>query len=270
MGRPGPKQPRSEGERLVAAYLNQRMLAWEHEPQVGGRNLDFVAQSAVGPVALEVYEPHLTLPNRVGSFDSIEPVEGAFSDRKRKQVKAAKGACLPLVLVIGSANSDIPYDEFSIAGVMFGRPGVRMAVHPEGIASDPVSTFLGPVKVQPEVNRRVSALALVRRFNPTKWRLNAAWRSARLIGRSQAASRREQREIYERMASIEGQLTRAGAYDPEARVARLVIAHNPFAANPMPFGFGGPHDDHHGLIGDSALRWGLVAAGRLRWEVPDD
>lgn len=270
MGRPGPKQPRSEGERLVAAYLNQRMLAWEHEPEVGGRHLDFVAQSAGGTVALEVYEPHLTLPNRVGSFDSIEPVEGAFSDRKRKQIKAAKEAGLPLVLVIGSANSDIAYDEFSIAGVMFGRPGVRMAVHPEGIAGDPVSAFLGPGRVQREVNRGVSALALVRRFNPTHWRLQAAWRSKRLVGRSKAASRREQREIYERMSAMEAQLSRRGVYDPEARVARLVIAHNPFATNPLPLRFAGPHDDQYGAIGDSTLEWGLVATGWRRWEVPDD
>ncbi|MCA1672507.1 MAG: hypothetical protein LC799_09990 [Actinobacteria bacterium] len=263
-------QPRSDGERLVAAYLNQRGLPWKHEPDVGGRHLDFVTESAVGPVALEVYEPRLTLPNRSGSFNSIEPIEGAFSERKRKQIKAAKGAGLPLILVIGSANSDIPYDVFSIAGVMFGSPGVRVAVQPVGVGPDPVSAFLGPGKVQPEVNRGVSALALVRRFNPTAWRLRAAWRSVGVIGRSGADSGRARREVIERMSALETELTQRGVYQPEARIARLVITHNPFANNPLPLRFAGLHDDQYGPIGDSQSEWGLVATGRLRWEVPDD
>lgn len=265
----GARRPSSDGERLVAIYLDQRGLCWEHEPEIGGRHLDFVVECAVGSVALEVYEPHLRLPNRFGSYDSIGPVEGAFSDRKRKQIKAAKQAGLPLVLVIGSANSDVPYDVLSIAGVMFGRPGVRMTVHPEGVATDPTAAFLGPGKVQPDVNRGASALALIRRFNPTLWRLRAAWRSAGLIDRSPPDTPRARCEVYERMRVIEATMTRSGVYLPEARIARLVIAHNPFADNPLPRRFAGSHDDQYGAL-ESGSEWGLLATGRLRREVPDD
>ena len=253
---------------MVAAYLDQRGFRWEHEPQVGTRNLDFVAQTSAGPVALEVYEPRLTLPSRVGSFDSVAPVEGLFSARKRKQIKAAKETALPLVLVVGSAHSDVPYDVFSVAGVMFGRPGIRMLVGPEGAASEPEAALLGPGKVQPSVNRGVSAVALVRRFNPTLWRLRAAWRSARLIGRPPANSPRARREVLERMTQIQSELVERGVYLPAARLARLIIVHNPFALMPLPLSFAGPHDDQYGLVRDS--EWDLVACGRLRQEVPDD
>lgn len=269
---PGPvdKRPRSDDERLVAAYLDQRGLPWVHEPDVGGRRLDFVAQIAAGPVALEVYEPRLSLPNRVGSFDSIAPIEGLFSDRKRKQIKAAKEAGLPLILVVGSSNSDIPYDVHSAAGVMFGRPGLRMAIDPEGIASDPEPTRLDPGKLQTQANRGVSALALVRRFNPTAWRLRSAWRSVGLIGRPPVHTARARAEVVGRMTETESALTKSGVFLPDARLARLVVLHNPFALNQLPPSFAGPHDDQYGLLPGTGSEWGLVATGRLRHEVPDD
>ena len=253
---------------MVAAYLDQRCIPWEHEPAVGGRHLDFVARTVSGPVALEVYEPRLTLPNRAGSFDPIAPVEGLFSDRKRKQIKAAKDAGLPLILVVGSANSDVPYDIFSMAGVMFGRPGVRMTVGPEGTASEPEAAFLGPGKVQAAVNRGVSAVALVRRFNPTLWRLHAAWRSVGLMGRPPATTARDRCEVIGRMHQIETAMTESGAYQPDARLGRLVLATNPFALKPLPPTFAGPHDDLYGSVGETG--WGLTATGRLRREVADD
>jgi hypothetical protein len=266
------KRPASDGERLVAAYLDQRRLSWEYEHEVGGRNLDFLVQTTDGPVAIEVYEPHLDLPSRVGWFDPIKPVSGLFSDRKRKQIKAAKEAVLPLILVVGSANSDIPYDVYSLAGVMFGNPGVRIQIHPEGVASEPTPAFLGPGKVQQETNRGVSALAMVRRFNPTLWKLHAAWRSMGLIGRTPAVSPRDRSEVLDRMMNVTSALTESGVYLPNARLARLVILRNPYALNPLRPSFGGPHDDHYGLLSDSdtGSAWGLVAVGRLRDEVPDD
>lgn len=264
------KRPSSPGERLVAAYLDQRGLPWEHEPDVGGRNPDFVARWESHPVALEVFEPSLELPGRVGSFDPIAPIEGAFADRKKKQIKAVKEAGLPLVLVIGSTYSDVPYDVLSLAGVMFGRPGVRMQVDATGAGSEPQTAFLGRGKTQPTVNRGVSALARIRRFNPTQWRLEGALRAPGLVGRPQARTPRERREVLERMSEVEERLTQGGLYQPEAREARLEIVHNPFATHPLPLAFAGLHDDQYGLTGATQSSWGLVAQGRLRWEVPGD
>ena len=72
------------------------------------------------------------------------------------------------------------------------------------------------------------------------------------------------------MSALETELTQRGVYQLEARIARLVITHNPFANNPLPLRFAGLHHDQYGPIGDSQSEWGLVATGRLRWEVPDD
>lgn len=265
---PPRKLPTSDGERLVAAYLTQRRFSWEHEPTIGGRNIDFVAETESGPVALEVYEPRLKLWNRVGAYDPIGPIEGAFSQRKLKQIRAVKDAGLPLILVVGSANSDIPYDILSLAGAMFGRPGFRMAIHEGRAVSEAESAFFGPGKVQPGVNRGVSALALIRRFNPTLWRLRSAWRSCGLIGRSGSRSTRDIGEATKRMFDIESSLTERGVYLPDAWLARLVLAHNPFSLEPIAPTFAGPHDDEYGLVSESST-WGRISTGRLRHEVGD-
>jgi len=268
----GPgKSPRSEGERLIAAYLRQRRLPWVHEPDIGGRNLDFLAETAVGHVALEVYEPELRLPNGAGAFDYIAAVEGLFAQRKLKQIKAAKSAGLPLILVVGSANSDIPLDLFAMEGLMFGRPGVRFPLDSPDPGADAEWTFLGAGRIQPRLNRGVSALALVRRFNPTQWRLERAWRSQRLL-LGDAPNRRAVVELYGRMRAIETELVERGVYDPAAAVARLVILHNPHADHPLDKRFAGPHDDQYGVVelDDGRVVWGCLAFGLSRWEVLGD
>jgi hypothetical protein len=54
--------PRSDGERLTAAWLRQQGWRWEYEPDIGGRQPDFMAASPDGPVVFEVFEPELQLP----------------------------------------------------------------------------------------------------------------------------------------------------------------------------------------------------------------
>ena len=77
-----------------------------------------------------MFEPRLELPPGGGFFDSIEPVRRAFTGNKKDQIKAADKAELPLVMVIGSANSPIDYGVFSTEGAMFGRPGIEFQVDP--------------------------------------------------------------------------------------------------------------------------------------------
>jgi hypothetical protein len=266
------KQPTSPGEQLVAAYLRQRRFAWEHEMEIGGRNPDFVAETPAGKVVLEVYEPELRLANGIGWFDPIEPLHGLVSGRKQKQIKAVKTTGLPLIMVVGSANSDIAFDMTSVEGLMFGRPGVRIPIGSDGgPRADAEWTFLGGVRIQPDMNTGVSAVALVQRFNPTLWRLHSAWRLRGLLGRPPASDGRELGEIYERMRGIELDLTSRGVFDPEARLARLLIAHNPFAAYPLG-GFAGPHDDQWRVRweDESHGSWERGPPGALRWEVPGD
>ncbi len=81
---------------------------------------------------------------------------------------------------------------------------------------------------------------------------------------------RARAEIVGRMAEIESALTESGVFLPDARLARLVVLHNPFALKPLPRSFAGSHDDQYGLLPGTGSEWGLVATGRLRHEVPDD
>lgn len=271
--------PASDGECLTAAYLRQRRWKWEYEPLVGTRRLDFRAETHIGPVLFEVFEPELRLPSTAGAFDSIYPVLGLFKSRKRSQIKAAKEAGLPLVMVIGSASSDVPYGLHSLQGAMFGRPGVTLSLDSPDPAADARWVFLGGGRVQPEMNRGVSAVAALRRFNPTKWRLDSAWRSRGLLSDNETLQRhREDRggylrsvaELTKRMRDVEVALTNRGVFDPDAAVARLVVVHNPYAVHPLDPHFAGPHDEQHGVIeiGRDRVVWTQVTCGVSQWEVP--
>ena len=61
-----------------------------------------------------------------GSFDHVEPLYGAFDQRKRKRAQASRAAGLPFVVVIGSANSDVAYDWMAAVGALRGRPGLSV------------------------------------------------------------------------------------------------------------------------------------------------
>ena len=259
------RAPATDGERLVAAYIRQRRLRYLFEPEVGGRNPDFVVETPTGPVVLEVFEPHLKLPSRAGSFDSIKPVLGAFETRKRRQMQAGAGEGFPAVVVIGSTNSDIPYDTFALSGAMFGRQGVSF---PLGQPDEAVSTFLGPGATGPTKNTSYDALAGIKRFNPTKWRVDRA--SATRAAIADGDSNREVWEAIWRREEIAQELLESGLYDPDAAVARLVILHNPFAKVPLPYEFAWLHDDQYGVVdlGDGRGEWCRIAEGRRRWEVP--
>jgi hypothetical protein len=64
--------PQSDGERLLAAYLRQGRLPWEHEREVNGTKPDFsVDHPQLGHLLFEVYEPQIRLPPQAGFFDTI-------------------------------------------------------------------------------------------------------------------------------------------------------------------------------------------------------
>lgn len=258
---PGP----SPGEQLVSAYLRQCRLPFEREPLVGRSRPDFVAASAFGAVALEVFEPELRLPATAGSFDSVAPLLAAFRNRKRRQVQDCFAAGLATAIVIASTNSDVPFDVFAAAGAMFGRLGVRFPLHSADPGHEAKTAFLSGGQLQPERNTRYSAVAIVRRFNPTMWRLEAAWKAERLSPTPSDVSQREIVTLFQRRTEVEERLTQSGVFDPTAALSRLIILRNPYAQLPLSDEFGGPHDQHYGQLDGS---WTCVATGR-RWpEVP--
>lgn len=116
-------KPMSDGERLLAAYLRQQQLPYEFE--VGElRRPDFQVHHPITRVVCEVYEPTVRLPPQAGPFDFVSPLRGAFQGRKRRQGAEARSAGVPYVVVLGSANSDVGLDVFSVAGAAFGNVGV--------------------------------------------------------------------------------------------------------------------------------------------------
>jgi hypothetical protein len=252
----------------VAAYLRQRRFSFVYEPSIRGRNPDFVVDTNVGRVALEVFAPRLHLPAKSGSFDSVAPVLGAFEKRKRKQIGAAVDEGLPAILVVASTNSDVPFDEFAIGGAMFGRPGIRFRL---GHAEEAISTFLGPGRTQPQLNTSYSAMALVRRFNPTLWRLRLAW-STLLRSEPGTKSSRALGETFVRRQEVESELTNRGIFDPSAALARFIVLHNPYARVPLPLEFAGMHDEQYSVVSDDddGALWRCISEGRLMQEVVRD
>lgn len=261
----------TEGERLMRAYLHERRLPCEEEPPVGGFNPDFLMHSPVGDVVAEVYDPTLTLPGRVGAYDSITPLLGAFGTRKRKQVGAACKAGYPTIVVLGKGNSDLTFDDFTVTGALFGRPGVTFPVGP-GAPPDakPAYTFLDGAAFQPTKNTSYSAVAVVSQFNPTLRHFQRA--TAALPSVIWGESTHQERVAHvEEMMEIERELEAAGVYKPDACRTRLTIYRNPWAARPLPWDFAGPHDDQFDLFETArSVGYTLVARGVNGFEVPTD
>jgi hypothetical protein len=264
MPRSGSSGPCSDGEQLTAAWLRQQHWAWEYEPEVEGRRLDFLAITPDGPVAFEVFEPEFSLPRPAGWFDNVNPLLGAFAGRKAKQIAAAKKAGLPLVMVIGAANSEIPYEVESMVEVMRGRLTIQIPLDSTNPGEE-AQTILGAGgRVQPKRFRTLSALAAIRRFNPTKWRLEAAARARGLTPDRTIKSRRQLYELVQRREDLERELAERGIFDPAACLAQLVVVHNRFAHRPLSPGLFGLYDEHHGAIEIEGKHvWTHIASGRL-------
>lgn len=269
----GPAAYPSEGEAAVADYLLRRHIPFEYEAPIGSRRPDFLAHAPDGDVVLDIYEPVLRLPNSSGAYDGVEPVSGAFAERKRKQAQAARDLGLPFVIVIGSANSDIAYGWTEAVGALRGRPGVSFAVGPGAPPNPKASpTLIGVGKTGGGANTSFSALAVLHSFTPTLWRLRLAQRA---LVRQQGAALptdhdiriRALTEIYDRYSAIEAKLTECGLHLPRAKRVRLRIYLNPNAAIPLPRTFAGVHDEQWDeLPSDDGLAYAQVALGRDSWE----
>ena len=230
----GSGQPKSDGERLVAAYLHQRGFECisEYERPVGGKNLDFSVDHPDQSLVMEVYEPEIKIPAGGGPFSSYDGLRGMFENNKQKQIRAAKNAGSPFVGVLARTNSDVDFGPDLVAGAMFGDLTFTMPVAEDGESFDidrGVTTFSGGGKVQPGQMRGVSAIAIVRRFNPTTWKLTKELdaRTAGLQLRDGMTARERlaiQTKIAREATDIQEQFLRSGAYDPVAAVARLISA----------------------------------------------
>jgi hypothetical protein len=261
----------SEGERHLSAYLRQRGWVSEHEADVGGRRPDFlVRHAAAGRIAFEVYEPEIEPPFADPTKPAVEPLDNhiayqrMFAGRKADQIKAAKSAGVPYVAVISGSRSWIPIEPLVLASAMFGQLQVTVSVSTDPnveVDPNPRTTFGPGARLQPSLNRGVSAAAIVSIFNPTSWRVERAI-AAKLARLDARESERERFRAAWRIAQeTYAHFTETGGYDEHARVARLVLMHNPHAEHPLPRGLIGPHDVEWAWssVGDGL--YGVVAEG---------
>lgn len=164
----------------------------------------------VGRAICEIYSPELILKNRVGSADPFGPVHRAFGRRKRHQGAQAKADGEPYVVVISSDNSHIQFDAFELL----------------------VGAFGGRRALQPFKNTRYSAIAVISRLNPTRYRFEGALKD-RLPPGSDLST------VWDVVTEVSNEMVATGSFDPDAAVARLKVVHNPWARTALPLDFFG-------------------------------
>jgi hypothetical protein len=172
------KAPRSPGELLLETYLASRGLDLEYETPHGNANPDFTVALPAGPVVMEVYEPEFRLPTEAGSIDSYSVVRTAVK-RKARQGKGVRDRGLPYVLVLGRTNSDLPFGDHNVPGALFGNITITIPLELDEPADVPAESRVGfgsGGRLQAGINRRFSAVAVVREFNPTQRHPERLWR----------------------------------------------------------------------------------------------
>jgi hypothetical protein len=201
-------EPRIEGEKMLATYLDERSVTWKYESFGEGANPDFRADHPVaGEVMLEVYEPEYLLPrNPDGSYRSgaVAPPgrvvqRGLTSRRKSRQAAVARDLGVPFVLVIASTNGELAIDVHDIPGALFGSPEFQWSADADPDEAGRL-VFGSGGRLQAHLNTRFSAVALITDGTAD---------------------------------------TPAG----NGQACRLQIFHNPFAAIPLKPEFAGPYDD---------------------------
>jgi hypothetical protein len=259
MGSSG-KAPSTPSERLFATYLDAVGLAWEFGPAVGGTRPDFVVE---GQVVCEVtaIEGH-HLPEQVGARIPAHPIRQKIRD-KWGQAEAAKSAGYRFVLVLHQEGWHADLSVPTVAAALFGDISLPMAFDP---TSGTMSTGEGFVfgargMTEPAGNRNLSAVALVRSFNPTLVDLEAA-RKEEVRGVTDV------KEGWQRYVAIEERLTEEGRFDPDASAVRLLLVHSRRPAHPLDAGwFGGSYDEEWGFD-DRAEQLVRLHAGPLYHRVP--
>lgn len=269
----------SPDEALVAAYLRQRRFSYAREPLVNGRNPDFVVEHPSGRFAIEVHKPVDRLPSGGGWFDPYPAFRRTFEGRKYEQANRSQG-WPPVRRCHRWPSMDIGVDPAIVAGAMFGELAVRIPVRLDGSTGDvadaaaPTNVFGPGSRLQPARNRAISAIGVITALNPTLWRPQAAIRErvtarrpaapARRAGRDDAAASRAICAIFE-------EFKRRGLWDEQARVARMVVLHNPHADIPLSRDvFTGPHDEQWAEAPQDGGSWvfGPVWRGERVYEIP--
>jgi hypothetical protein len=256
--------------------LDNRGLAWEHEPFTSGSNPDFVVHHPAGQVVMDVTEPHFRLPRGPdGQFSGwIGPTpQGAirrpFNDaRKKAQAKVALDAGLPFVVVLARSNSDMEFTDHEVVGALFGSLAFTFPVGRDEPSGDDGRFVFGGGRLQPTLNTRFSAAAVLSGFNPGTRSVERL--TEQRLAATEAGLSPEDRLAHaiQTILEVTKEQEAAGQFLEGERTYRLTIFHNPDAAIPLSPRFAGPHDDQ--WMGTREVGAYYEASwGALGYEVPN-
>jgi hypothetical protein len=251
--------PSTASERLFASYLEATELSWNFAPAVATTRPDFLVEDRVVCEVTAIEARHL--PEQVGCRDLAHPIRQKVRD-KWGQAEAARKTGYPFVLVLHQEGWKADLSPQTVAAALFGDISLSMAFDP---TSGTTSTGEGFVfgahgMTEPAGNRNLSAVAVVRSFNPTVVDLEAA-RKEEVRG---ATDVKDGLECY---VAIEERLTEEGRFDPDASAVRLLLVHSRRPEHPLEVGwFGGSYDEEWGF--DDAEQLVRLHAGPLHHRVP--
>ena len=171
---------RTQSEELLALYLREACRRFVEEPLIGGVRPDFLVDGQVVCEVTSFIESHL--PLRVGARDPLHPLRMKVQD-KWKQAEAVLTHGHPFVLVLHQDGHQTDLGLDTLAAATFGDLSVPGTFDDQDgtltAGSDLVFGGRGSTEVG---NRNLSALAILRVFNPTLVNLLDAWKQSPLDG----------------------------------------------------------------------------------------
>lgn len=251
-------------EARFADYLGLNGHSYTYEPDLGiSRRPDFLVgmtgQPGVVCEVTDITKPLMPDGVTVASVDPYEQVRRKINE-KEKQARGLKGR-YPFVIVLWFEQPHGPCS-LVIPGALFGNIAVEILIDTN--TGGPVEeiddrlTVSGGGRLQPGRNTKISAVAVLNAFNPTRAAVERA------VAERVAAGER----TVERVWQISTEEYDRPTYDAAAVLARLDVFHNPYAALPLESSlFTGPHDAAWDLADGGYRR--TFTGHRFHDEVPD-
>lgn len=241
---------KTSSEMLFAEYLGDRHK-WGYEPAIGETQPDFLVGESVVCEITAIEADHL--PMRSGAANPVAPIRNKIFD-KWPQSDAARAAKIAFVLVLHQQGFRTDLTKDTIAAACFGNISIRMGFDPEKATLTPAGGFeFGEHgRTEPDGNRGLSAVAILRSFNPTLATRQREWATIRDRLDPFPSTEQNLRRDLELGTELDEKLMAEGLYDPDATAPRLLIVHTRKPKFPLPVGFlAGEFDEEWAIDGET-------------------
>lgn len=258
----------NRAEALFRTYLEQAGKPFTREPQLGGLLPDFLVDEKVVCEITSIEKDHLPAPGQVGSRDAPKPLRDKIT-RKWKQAEASRVAGYPFVLVVDQEGLNADLSRSIAEQALFGDVTITMTLDPDtGIAHNTGPIYGERGKTEPTGHTNLSALGLMRTFNPTLVELEREMKTRWTKPDSEDwPSLKLQNEYVEIHVQAQKDLIAAGKYDPDMIAIRLIIFHTRQPELPLTPGWlGGIYDEEYSVGPDGTVK--LVHSGPELAKVP--